>query len=50
MGESPPSVEEGAASTRGSTTLTLLHYINNTQTFVLKYKDNRTFSQERRVA
>lgn len=32
------------------TPLTLLHYINNTQTFVLKYKDNRTFSQERRAA
>ena len=32
------------------TPLTLLHYINNTQTFVLKCKDNRTFSQERRAA
>jgi hypothetical protein len=28
----------------------LLHYISNTQTFVLKYKDNRAFSQERRAA
>ena len=34
----------------GLSPLTLLHYISNTQTFVLKYKDNRTFSQERRAA
>ena len=34
----------------GLSPLTLIHYINNTQTFVLKYKDNRTFSQERRAA
>lgn len=34
----------------GLTPLTLIHYISNTQTFVLKYKDNRTFSQERRAA
>lgn len=34
----------------GLTPLTLIHYISNTQTFVLKCKDNRIFFQERRAA
>ena len=40
----------GRCQHTGLTPLTLIHYISNTQTFVLKCKDNRIFFQERRAA
>ena len=49
-GRITPFRERRRCQHTGLTPLTLIHYISNTQTFVLKYKDNRTFSQERRAA